>query len=92
MGLIDEALERCAKPLSQFCRGASDEISEPISLEPQPQPFNGIEVGRIARQELHFKVMPVQPAGFMPGGVVQDQQVTDSRFGRHGLGHLVHSR
>jgi hypothetical protein len=64
--LIDEAFESGAQPGDQIIGRAGDVIPKPVGLEPQSQPFDGIEVRRIARQKLRFKVMPVQSGSLVP--------------------------
>jgi len=87
--LIDEAFERLAKAGDQLFRRAGDEIPKPVGLESQPQPLDGIEIRRVARQELGFEVMAVQARGFVPGGIVENEDLAYARFGRHRPGYFI---
>jgi hypothetical protein len=48
-----------------------------------------IEVGGVGRKELRFEVMPVHARRFVPGGIVEDEQLAHAFFFRHGPGHFI---
>ena len=77
------------EPVGEFLFGAGDEVPEPIGFEPQAEAFDGVEVGRVAGQELGLEVMPVQVFGLVPGSVVQDQQLPEAFLLGDGFGKLV---
>ena len=73
--MIHEGAQGGAEPVDEFLIGASDEVPEPVGLESQPEPFNRVEVRRVARQIHRLEVMPVQSRGFVPRSVVQDEEL-----------------
>src|SRR6185312_6685548 len=69
--------------------GSGEEVPEPIGFEAQPEPFDRVEVRRIAGQELWFEMMPVEPGGFVPGGIVQNEQLANAFFFWNRFGHFI---
>ena len=65
------------------------EVGKEVVFDPQPESFDGIEVGAVGRQVLRFKVMPTQRFGFVPTGVVHDENLSDSLFVRILLGKRI---
>ena len=57
-----------------------DEAREVMVFEILPQPFDGVEVRAVGRKVDRLDVMPVQPLGLVPAGVVENQQDTRLPF------------
>ena len=62
------------KTLGEFLGALSDEVAKEVGFEAQPKPFDGIEIGAVARQVMNLEVMPVESLGFVPTGVVNDDR------------------
>jgi hypothetical protein len=65
-GINKEGIKGNGKALHQFIGRLGDKNGKPISFEPQPQPFNRIEVGTLRRQEARHKVMPMELTALVP--------------------------
>ena len=61
------------KTLGQ-CSGSSNEVTKEVDFEAQPEPFDRIEIRAVARQVVNLEVVPIQSLGFVPTGVVNDEQ------------------
>ena len=48
------------KTLGEFLGALSDEVAKEVGFEAQPKPFDGIEIGAVARQVMNLEVMPVE--------------------------------
>jgi hypothetical protein len=64
------------KALGEFIGALSDEVAKEVGFETWPEPFNGIKIGAVARQIMNLEVMPIQSLGFVPTGVINDEQST----------------
>jgi hypothetical protein len=71
------------------------DIVEPPVLHKEPEPFNGVEVGRIGRKIERFEVMPLKGFLLVPGGIVENQEISTPReretvvcFIKKGLEHI----
>jgi hypothetical protein len=64
--VVEEGVKGKGEALHQFLGRLGDKTGKPISFEPQPQPFNRIEVGTLRRQEARHKVMPIELAALVP--------------------------
>ena len=89
VGVVHEGFECGEQALGQFLGSAGDEVAEVVGFEAQPEPFDGIKVGTVGGQELALEMMPLEPRGFVPGGVVENEDTAFARLGRDGLGELV---
>ncbi len=87
--VVHEGVESGAKTLGKFVRSAGDEVAEVVGLEAQPEAFDGVEVWTVARQELALEVVPMEPSGFVPGSVVEDEDAPLVRIGRDGFRKVV---
>ena len=47
------------KTLGEYIGALSDEVAEEVGFEAQPKPFEGIEIGAVARQVMHLEVVPL---------------------------------
>jgi len=52
------------------------EVGEPLGLDPEPEAFDGVEVGRVGGQVERFETPPVERLVLVPTGVVADQDLT----------------
>ena len=66
------------KTLGKLLGALSDEVAKEVDFEAQPESFDRIEIGAVAWQVVNLEVVPMQSLGFMPTGVVNDEQ---SAFG-----------
>ena len=48
----EEGFEGSGDSFDEFVLGFGDEVPEPVGLEAQPETFDGVEVRRVAGQEL----------------------------------------
>ena len=78
-----------AKTLGEFLGALSDEVAKEVGFEAQPKPFDGIEIGAVARQVMNLEVMPVESLGFVPTGVVNDEQSAFGVYGGYFLGQMI---
>jgi len=66
-----------------------DEAREVLAFEMLPQPFYGVEVRAVGREVDWLDVMPVEPLGLVPAGVVENEQDPFAFFpgslGGHGV-------
>ena len=58
-------------------------------LSAQRKPFDGIEIGAVARQVMNLEVMPVESLGFVPTGVVNDEQSAFGVYCGYLLGEMI---
>ena len=86
---VHEVVQSSAKPLGQFLGRAGDPVAEVVGFEAQPESFDGIEVGAVAREEFHLEVMPLQPGRFVPGGVVENEDAPFARVRRDAFGEVI---
>jgi hypothetical protein len=73
------------KTLGEFLGALSDEVAKEVGFEAQPKPFDGIEIGAVARQVMNLEVMPVEDrpnSGSAPVGEGSDAE--ESNDARHG--------
>jgi hypothetical protein len=70
--------------LYQSCLVPAVEVGKVLSFHDEPYPFYGIEVGRIRRKIEGFEEVPVEALQFVPGGVVEDEDVSLSGGGQGG--------
>jgi len=49
--------------VDKFLAALGKKVCEVISFEVQPEPFDGVEVRPLSREELRFKIMPVETFG-----------------------------
>jgi hypothetical protein len=68
------------KALGKLLGTLSNEVAKEVDFEAQPEPFDWIEIGAVAWQVMNLEVVPIQSLGFVPTGVVNDEQST---FGVH---------
>ena len=68
------------KTLGKLLGTLSNEVAKEVDFEAQPEPFDGIEIGAVAWQVVNLEVVPIESLGFVPSGVVHDEQST---FGVH---------
>ncbi|MGA2107669.1 MAG: hypothetical protein ABSH25_08490 [Syntrophorhabdales bacterium] len=54
------------------------DIVEPPVLHKEPEPFNGVEVGRIGRKIKRFEVVPLKGFLLVPGGIIENQDISMS--------------
>ena len=70
MSIVGEALNSPAQGAveaeHELLVGARHEVGEPFGFKDQPEPFNGIEIGRIGRQEDGLKAAPIEGLRLMP--------------------------
>jgi hypothetical protein len=78
LAIIHERGQGVAKTLSEFFGTLRNEVAKEVNFEAQPKPFDGIEIGAVAWQEMNLEVMPIETLSFMPAGVVDNEQ---SAFG-----------
>jgi hypothetical protein len=52
------------KPLGALLGTFSDEVAKGVGFKMRPEPFDGIEIGLVARQEMELEVMPIQSLSF----------------------------
>jgi len=71
------------------------DIVEPPVLHKEPEPFNGVEVGRIRRKIEGFEIVPLKGFLLVPGGIVENQEISTPReretvvcFIKKGLEHI----
>lgn len=69
-----------------------DEAREVVAFEMLPEPFDGVEVRAVWREVDRLDVMPVQPLGLVPAGVVENQQHPSAFFPGSFRGHGVEER
>ena len=81
--MVDEVIECVAKAFHEVFAGARNPVGEVVGLESEPEPLDGIEVGTVGREEQGLKVMPLETFGLVPGGIVEHQEASHSRLGRH---------
>lgn len=70
----------------------SDEAREVMAFEMLPEPFYGIEVRAVRREVDPLDMMPVQPLGLVPAGVVENEQNPFAFLPGSFLGHGVEER
>lgn len=75
---VDCPHERLVQPFDQLLTISGDEVGKPFGLNQEPKSFDGVEVGRIRGEVEHLKTAPVQVFPFVPGGIVQDQNLPGS--------------
>jgi hypothetical protein len=63
-----------AKTLGEFFGALSNEVAKEVGFKAQPKPFDGIEIGAVAWQEMDFELRPIESLSFMPTGVIDDEQ------------------
>ena len=85
LGVVHEGVDGEAEMIDKFLAALGKEVSEVVSLEAQPEAFDGIEVRAVSREELRLKIMPVQTFGLVPAGVIQNEQPAFVR----GLGNAL---
>ena len=81
--------QSCKDPGVKVFALSAEEVGKEVVFDPLPESFYGIEVGAVGRQVLRFKVMPTQRFGFVPTGVVHDENLSDSLFVRILLGKRI---
>lgn len=64
-------------------------VRDSIGFDSQPESFNRIKVWGVAGQIHRLKMVPIDPLDLVPGGIVQDQNLTFIRFFRNLLCHLL---
>lgn len=69
-----------------------DEAREVMAFEMLPEPFYGVEVRAVRREVDRLDVMPVQPLGLVPAGVVENEQNPFAFLPGGFLGHGVEER
>lgn len=74
--MLDHGLQDLDEPVLELCRAFGDPAVEPVRLHPQPQPLDGVEIGRAWRQILRLEVMPVEALDLVPRGVVEHEDGT----------------
>ena len=62
-------------PLDQGSFVPAVDVREVLGLHDEPDSFYRIEVGRIGRKIKRFEEMPVETLPFMPGGVVENENI-----------------
>jgi len=60
-----------------------------VGFQAQPEAFDGIEIRAVGGQEAALKMMPVQPLGFVPARVVDDEDAPFAGIGRDGFGEVI---
>ncbi len=64
------------KTLGKLLGALRNEVAKEVDFEAQPEPFDWIEIGAVAWQVVNLEVVPIQSLGFVPTGVVNDEQST----------------
>ena len=77
------------KTLGEFLGVLGDEVAKEVGFEAQPKPFDGIEIGAVARQVMNLEVMPVESLGFVPTGVVNDEESAFGVYCGYLLGEMI---
>lgn len=69
-----------------------DKARKVVAFEMLPEPFDGVEVRAVGREVDRLDVMPVQPLGLVPAGVVKNEQDSFAFFSGGFLGHGIEER
>ena len=72
-GLIEERAKSFNEAVLELFGGFGNPAVEPVRFHAQPQPLNGVEIGRAWRQILWLEVMPVEALGLVPRRVVEHE-------------------
>jgi len=78
-GPVHGPAKSLVEALDQLFAGLGDEVSEPVGFNQQPEFLDGIEIGRIGGQIEDFEGSPSETFGLMPGGIVDDENLSGSR-------------
>ena len=68
--LIQEFLNRFAEFVAEGLSVPGEEARHSVAFEMLPEAFDRIEIRAVGRQEHFLDMMPFQPFGFMPAGIV----------------------
>ena len=78
---LDSPAQGVVEAEKELFLSARHEVRELLSFNDQPEPFNGIKVRRIERQEDRLKAPPLKHCCLMPRGIITDQEVPGPRVG-----------
>ena len=62
-------------PLDQGSFALAVDVREVLGLHDEPNPFYRIEVWRIGRKINRFKEVPVKTLPFMPGSIIENENI-----------------
>ena len=72
-GCIEEGLNGFAYLVLKDLRFVGDEAGQIVALEVLPEAFDRIEIRAVGRKIERLYVVPVEPLGLVPTGIVQDE-------------------
>lgn len=87
-GLIEHLSNRVAELIAELFSVSSEIARHPVPFEILPEPFDRIHVRAVGRQKHGLDVMPIQPLGLVPTGIVQNQTDSLALIGML-LGHRI---
>ncbi len=88
----EDLTDRGEELVGEFLTPLGQEAREVVAFEMLPEPFDGVEVRAVGRQELRLDVVLAQALRLVPAGVIKNQDDAFLRLRRNLLRHRVEER